>query len=139
MAENTLSIREKIGYGMGDAGCTIIFGAIMLFVNYFYTDIFGLAPALVGVLLPSVRAYRCGNRTFIMGALADRTCSKYGRFRPWPPWIASSPTPRSASRCSPLLSGPYNSKVIYAFVTHFLLWSITYTAINILYRSLGTV
>ena len=48
MAENTLSIREKIGYGMGDAGCNIIFGAIMLFVNYFYTDIFGLAPALVG-------------------------------------------------------------------------------------------
>ncbi len=43
MAENTLSIREKIGYGMGDAGCNIIFGAIMLFVNYFYTDIFGLA------------------------------------------------------------------------------------------------
>ncbi|STS80218.1 GPH family transporter [Klebsiella pneumoniae] len=40
MAENTLSIREKIGYGMGDAGCNIIFGAIMLFVNYFYTDIF---------------------------------------------------------------------------------------------------
>jgi Na+/melibiose symporter-like transporter len=33
---------------MGDAGCNIIFGAIMLFVNYFYTDIFGLAPALVG-------------------------------------------------------------------------------------------
>ena len=55
MAENTLSIREKIGYGMGDAGCNIIFGAIMLFVNYFYTDIFGLAPALVGVLLLSVR------------------------------------------------------------------------------------
>ncbi|MEA7614630.1 hypothetical protein ONO57_26310, partial [Salmonella enterica subsp. enterica serovar Anatum] len=40
---------------MGDAGCNIIFGAIMLFVNYFYTDIFGLAPALVGVLLLSVR------------------------------------------------------------------------------------
>ena len=41
MAENTLSIREKIGYGMGDAGCNIIFGAIMLFVNYFtliYSD-----------------------------------------------------------------------------------------------------
>ena len=50
-----LSVKEKIGYGMGDAGCNIIFGAIMLFVSYFYTDIFGLAPALVGVLLLSVR------------------------------------------------------------------------------------
>lgn len=51
MDNNKLSVKEKIGYGMGDAGCNIIFGAIMLFVNYFYTDIFGLAPALVGVLL----------------------------------------------------------------------------------------
>ena len=55
MNGNKLSVKEKIGYGMGDAGCNIIFGAIMLFVNYFYTDIFGLAPALVGVLLLSVR------------------------------------------------------------------------------------
>ena len=54
MNGNKLSVKEKIGYGMGDAGCNIIFGAIMLFVNYFYTDIFGLAPALVGVLLLSV-------------------------------------------------------------------------------------
>ena len=51
MNGNKLSVKEKIGYGMGDAGCNIIFGAIMLFVNYFYTDIFGLAPALVGALL----------------------------------------------------------------------------------------
>lgn len=39
MNNNKLSVKEKIGYGMGDAGCNIIFGAIMLFVNYFYTDI----------------------------------------------------------------------------------------------------
>ncbi|MDP1109256.1 hypothetical protein, partial [Klebsiella pneumoniae] len=38
MSEYTLSIREMIGYWMGDAVCNIIFGAIMLFVNYFYTD-----------------------------------------------------------------------------------------------------
>ena len=40
---------------MGDAGCNMIGGAIMLFLNYFYTDVFGLAPALVGTLLLSVR------------------------------------------------------------------------------------
>lgn len=45
METSKLTVKEKIGYGMGDAGCNIIFGAIMLFVNYFYTDIFGLAPA----------------------------------------------------------------------------------------------
>ena len=41
METSKLTVKEKIGYGMGDAGCNIIFGAIMLFVNYFYTDIFG--------------------------------------------------------------------------------------------------
>ncbi|MDN6634071.1 MAG: MFS transporter, partial [Enterobacterales bacterium] len=55
MNENKLSVKEKIGYGMGDAGCNMIGGAIMMFLSYFYTDIFGLAPALVGVLLLSVR------------------------------------------------------------------------------------
>ena len=39
METSKLTVKEKIGYGMGDAGCNIIFGAIMLFVNYFYTDI----------------------------------------------------------------------------------------------------
>lgn len=81
MDKDRLSVREKIGYGMGDAGCNIIFGAIMLFVNYFYTDIFGLAPTLVGVLLLSVRVIDAVTDP-VMGALADRTQSKYGRFRP---------------------------------------------------------
>lgn len=72
MDKGRLSVREKIGYGMGDAGCNIIFGAIMLFVNYFYTDIFGLAPALVGVLLLSVRVIDAVTDP-VMGALADRT------------------------------------------------------------------
>lgn len=81
MDKDRLSVREKIGYGMGDAGCNIIFGAIMLFVNYFYTDIFGLAPALVGVLLLSIRVIDAVTDP-VMGALADRTQSKYGRFRP---------------------------------------------------------
>lgn len=136
MAENTLSIREKIGYGMGDAGCNIIFGAIMLFVNYFYTDIFGLAPALVGVLLLSVRVIDAVTDP-IMGALADRTRSKYGRFRPWLLWIAF-PYALFSVLMFTTPEWTYNSKVIYAFVTYFLL-SITYTAINIPYCSLGTV
>ena len=79
MADNRLSIKEKIGYGMGDAGCNIIFGAIMLFVNYFYTDIFGLAPALVGVLLLSVRVIDAVTDP-IMGALADRTAVNMAAF-----------------------------------------------------------
>ncbi len=134
MDNNKLSVKEKIGYGMGDAGCNIIFGAIMLFVNYFYTDIFGLAPALVGVLLLSIRVIDAVTDP-LMGALADRTQSKYGRFRPWLLWIALPYAVFSVL----MFTTPdwtYNSKVIYAFITYFLL-SLTYTAINIPYCSLG--
>lgn len=136
MDKGRLSVREKIGYGMGDAGCNIIFGAIMLFVNYFYTDIFGLAPALVGVLLLSVRVIDAVTDP-VMGALADRTQSKYGRFRPWLLWIAFPYALFSVLMFTTPDWG-YNSKVIYAFVTYFLL-SVTYTAINIPYCSLGGV
>ncbi|VTM88415.1 Inner membrane symporter yicJ [Raoultella ornithinolytica] len=136
MAGNKLSVREKIGYGMGDAGCNIIFGAIMLFVNYFYTDIFGLAPALVGVLLLSVRVIDAVTDP-IMGAMADRTRSQYGRFRPWLLWMAF-PYALFSVLMFTTPEWTYHSKVIYAFVTYFLL-SLTYTAINIPYCSLGSV
>jgi len=136
MDATKLSVKEKIGYGMGDAGCNIIFGAIMLFVNYFYTDIFGLAPALVGVLLLSIRVIDAVTDP-IMGALADRTQSKYGRFRPW---LLSIALPYAVVRVL-MFTTPhcsYNSTVIYTFITYFLL-SLTYTAINIPYCSLGGV
>ena len=136
MESSKLSIKEKIGYGMGDAGCNIIFGAIMLFVNYFYTDIFGLAPALVGVMLLSIRVIDAVTDP-IMGAIADRTQSRWGRFRPWILWMAA-PFAFFSFLMFTTPDWAYNSKVIYAFVTYFLL-SLTYTAINIPYCSLGSV
>ena len=136
MESSKLSIKEKIGYGMGDAGCNIIFGAIMLFVNYFYTDIFGLAPALVGVMLLSIRVIDAVTDP-IMGAIADRTQSRWGRFRPWILWMAA-PFAFFSYLMFTTPDWAYSSKVIYAFVTYFLL-SLTYTAINIPYCSLGSV
>ncbi|RJT27566.1 glycoside-pentoside-hexuronide (GPH):cation symporter [Buttiauxella izardii] len=136
MESGKLSIKEKIGYGMGDAGCNIIFGAIMLFVNYFYTDIFGLAPALVGVMLLSIRVIDAVTDP-IMGAIADRTQSRWGRFRPWILWMAA-PFAFFSYLMFTTPDWAYSSKVIYAFVTYFLL-SLTYTAINIPYCSLGSV
>ncbi|WP_314141689.1 MFS transporter [Buttiauxella noackiae] len=136
MESSKLSVKEKIGYGMGDAGCNIIFGAIMLFVNYFYTDVFGLAPALVGVMLLSIRVIDAVTDP-IMGAIADRTQSRWGRFRPWILWMAA-PFAFFSYLMFTTPDWAYSSKVIYAFVTYFLL-SLTYTAINIPYCSLGSV
>ncbi|QCR37139.1 glycoside-pentoside-hexuronide (GPH):cation symporter [Nissabacter sp. SGAir0207] len=136
MKQGALSIKEKIGYGMGDAGCNMIGGAIMLFLNYFYTDVFGLAPALVGVLLLSVRVIDAVTDP-IMGAIADRTTTRWGRFRPYLLWI-SLPYVLFAVLMFTTPEWSYNSKVVYAFVTYFLM-SLTYTAINIPYCSLGGV
>ncbi|WP_437614605.1 glycoside-pentoside-hexuronide (GPH):cation symporter [Erwinia sp. V71] len=131
-----LSFREKLGYGMGDAGCNMIGGAIMLFLNYFYTDVFGLAPALVGILLLSVRVLDAVSDP-IMGAIADRTHSRWGRFRPWLLWV-SVPYVLFSVLMFTTPDWSYENKVIYAFVTYFLM-SLAYTAINIPYCSLGGV
>ncbi|WP_159771028.1 MFS transporter [Scandinavium manionii] len=136
MDNTKLSVREKIGYGMGDAGCNMIGGAIMLFLNYFYTDVFGLAPALVGILLLSVRVIDAVTDP-IMGAIADRTSTRWGRFRPWLLWI-SVPYVLFSVLMFTTPDWGYHSKVVYAFVTYFLM-SLTYTAINIPYCSLGGV
>lgn len=136
METSKLTVKEKIGYGMGDAGCNIIFGAIMLFVNYFYTDIFGLAPAPGRRVTALSTRYRCRYRPYY---------GRDGRPHPQQIWSISSMALWMAfpyALFSVLMfttpEWTYNSKVIYAFVTYFLL-SITYTAINIPYCSLGSV
>ncbi|MGJ0194007.1 glycoside-pentoside-hexuronide (GPH):cation symporter [Pantoea sp. RRHST58] len=136
MKSTVLTFKEKLGYGMGDAGCNMIGGAIMLFLNYFYTDVFGLAPALVGTLLLSVRVLDAITDP-IMGAIADRTQSRWGRFRPWLLWI-SVPYVLFSVLMFTTPDWSYENKVIWAFVTYFLM-SLTYTAINIPYCSLGGV
>ena len=136
MKDSALSFREKLGYGMGDAGCNMIGGAIMLFLNYFYTDVFGLAPALVGTLLLSVRVLDAVTDP-IMGAIADRTQSRWGRFRPWLLWV-SVPYVLFSVLMFTTPDWSYENKVIWAFVTYFFM-SLTYTAINIPYCSLGGV
>ncbi len=136
MKQGILSFREKVAYGMGDAGCNMIGGAIMLFLNYFYTDIFGLTPALVGLLLLSVRIVDAVTDP-IMGAIADRTTSRWGRFRPYLLWV-SLPYVLFSVLMFTTPEWNYSNKVIYAFVTYFLM-SVTYTAINIPYCSLGGV
>ena len=55
--DDALSVREKIGYGLGDAGGTVITCLIMNFLTFFYTDVFGLTPALVGTLFIALRVF----------------------------------------------------------------------------------
>src|SRR5476649_2464402 len=82
-----ITVSEKIGYGLGDAGGTVITCLIMNFLTFFYTDVFGLTPALVGTLFIALRVIDAVSDP-LMGVVADRTSSRWGRFRPWQLWVA---------------------------------------------------
>ncbi len=82
-----LSVREKINYGFGDAGCTIVTGLISNFLTFFYTDIFGLTPAIVGTLFLVLRVIDAISDP-VIGIIADRNSPVKGQFRPFLLWTA---------------------------------------------------
>ena len=131
-----LSKKEKIAYGLGDTASNIIFQTVMLFLTFFYTDIFGISPAVVGTLFLVVRVIDAITDP-IMGALTDATHTKYGSYRPYLLWLALPFAVISViTFTTPALSE--TNKIIYAFVTYTLLM-LVYTAINIPYSALGGV
>jgi len=131
-----LGVREKIAYGLGDTASNIVFQTVMLFLSFFYTDIFGISPAIVGTLFLVVRIFDAVTDP-LMGALTDRTNSKHGKFRPYLLWLSIPFGLISIlAFTTPDLSD--QGKVIYAFVTYGLLMA-AYTAINIPYSALGGV
>ncbi|MDU2498496.1 MAG: glycoside-pentoside-hexuronide (GPH):cation symporter [Klebsiella grimontii] len=80
MKDHILSVKEKIGYGMGDAASHIIFDNVMLYMMFFYTDIFGIPAGYVGTMFLLARALDAISDP-CMGLLADRTRSRWGKFR----------------------------------------------------------
>lgn len=130
---DVLSLREKIGYGLGDAGGTVITCLIMNFLTFFYTDVFGLTPALVGTLFIALRVFDAISDP-VMGIIADRTQSSWGRFRPWQLWIAV-PIGIIGVLTFTVPDVSMNMKIIWAFGTYLLL-SVSYTAINVPYCAL---
>ncbi len=131
-----LSRKEKIAYGLGDTASNIVFQTVMLFLTFFYTDIFGISPAVVGTMFLLVRIIDAVTDP-LMGALADNTQSRHGKYRPYLLWLALP-----FAFCSVLaFTTPDFSqagKEWYAFATYTLLM-LAYTAINIPYSALGGV
>ncbi|EOF5836555.1 MFS transporter [Salmonella enterica] len=132
-AGQTLSVREKIGYGLGDAGGTIITCLIMNFLTFFYTDVFGLTPALVGTLFIALRVFDAISDP-VMGIIADRTQSRWGRFRPWQLWMAI-PIGIIGILTFTVPDAGMGVKITWAFGTYLIL-SVGYTAINVPYCAL---
>ncbi len=131
-----LSVGEKIGYALGDGAANIAWRGVATFLFIFYTDVFGLTPATVGVLF-FVARFSDGISDILMGIIGDRTNTKYGKFRPWILWTAIP----FGIILSLLFTAPNLSptgKIVYAYTTY-ILFTLIYTANNIPYGALMAV
>jgi glycoside/pentoside/hexuronide:cation symporter, GPH family len=132
----SLSFKEKFGYGLGDMAANFVFQAMMALQLNFYTDTFGLIPAQAGTMFLVVGL---GAAIFnpVMGVIADRTHTRWGRFRPWLLWTA---VPFGVigilTFTTPDLSPA--AKIIYAWITYLLL-RLVYTINNVPYAALTGV
>ena len=134
--QTKLSLKEKIGYAFGDGAANIAWRGVATFLFIFYTDVFGLNPATVGVLFLVAR-FSDGISDVLMGVIGDRTTSKYGKFRPWILWTA---IPLGVILSLLFTSPDFSStgKIVYAYVTY-ILFTLIYTANNIPYGALMAV
>ena len=130
-----LSIREKVAYGLGDTASNIIFQTVMMFLLVYYTDVVQISPAEAGTMFLLVRIIDAITDP-LMGSFADRTNTKWGRYRPFLLWLAL-PFGIISVLAFTSFSTFDNYKYAYAFVTYTLLMLI-YTAINIPYSALAS-
>lgn len=128
-----LSFKEKLGYGLGDTASNIFFQFVNIFLLYYYTDVFGLSPAAVGTLFVVTRFWDAINDP-LMGAVADRTNTRWGKYRPYMLWMA---VPFGLFGYLAFANPDFSQtgKLIYAYVTYVGLM-MAYTAINVPYSAL---
>lgn len=132
-----ISVIEKIGYSLGDLAANLVFQTLVTYLAYFYTDIYGLKPEDASIITLIVGLIAGFGFNPVIGAIADRTHSKWGKFRPW---ILFTAIPLGV--CALLaFSTPdfsYKGKMIYAAVTYSLLL-LLYAANNLPYSALSGV
>lgn len=124
---------ERIGYASGDMACNFIYQVVCMFLTIYYTDVFGIAPAVVSVLFLASRVWDAVNDP-IMGAIVDKTNTKNGKFRPWILWGAI-PFAVSAILCFTAPDFSMTGKIVWASVTYVVL-TMVYTMINTPYGAL---
>jgi Na+/melibiose symporter-like transporter len=131
-----LSVTEKIGYSLGDFAANLIFQTLMTFLAFFYTDVYKM-PAGTASAIIFFGGFIGAFFNIIMGAIADRTRSRWGKFRPWILWT-SLPFGIIAILAFSTPDFDANGKILYALGTYFLLILI-YSANNLPYSALSGV
>lgn len=132
-----LSVVEKIGYSLGDFAANLVFQTLVTYLAYFYTDIYKLDAGDATAVIGTVGLIAAFAFNPIIGALADRTNTRWGKFRPWILWTAV-PLGVIALLAFTTPDFSYKGKLIYAVVTYTLLL-LLYAANNLPYAALSGV
>jgi len=128
-----LSFFEKFNYGLGDVASNLFFQFFAIFIIYYYTDVYGLSTAAVTTMLLTVKLWDWITDP-IMGLIADRTNTRWGKFRPYLLWMA---VPYGALGYLMFVNPDLGEegKLIFAYITYILMMT-AYTAINVPYGAL---
>ncbi len=135
-AVEKLSVFEKVGFGLGDTASNIMYQAWSFFLAKFYTDVFGISTKHAATMFLVTRVWDMINDP-LMGMIADRTQTRWGKFRPYLLWI---PIPYGILIYCMFVTPEWgqNAKLFYAYATY-ILATMAYTAVNIPYSSLMAV
>ncbi len=124
---------ERVCYGFGDLASCLFWMTITFYLLFFYTDVFGMSAAAAGIMI-GVSRLLDALFDVVIGMIADRTSTRWGKFRPYIMWGAV-PLAISAvlAFTTPAFGG--TAKIVYAYVT-FVVFMFLYSAVNIPYTSL---
>ncbi|MEY2878720.1 MAG: Inner rane symporter YicJ [Verrucomicrobiota bacterium] len=128
-----LKTKEYVGYALGDTASNLFFQTFGIFLTYFYTDVWGLAPAVIGTMFLTVRLIDAAADPLI-GLMADRTQTRWGKFRPYLVWFA---LPYGLAGYLLFASPDFDAagKLTYAYLSYGFMM-LAYSFINVPYSSL---
>ncbi len=130
---NDITLREKIGYGFGDAASSMFWKIFGMYALFFYTDVLGITAAAAGTMFLIARVWDSFFDVAV-GILADRTKTRWGRYRPYLLWFAIPFSVMGAITFSVPGFGD-TGKLVFAYVTYSLMM-LVYSLINVPYASL---
>jgi GPH family glycoside/pentoside/hexuronide:cation symporter len=133
MSARRLSFYEKFSYALGDTASNLYFQFFSIFIVYYYTDVYGLDPAVVTTMLLTVKLWDWITDP-VMGIIADRTRTRWGKFRPYLLWMS---LPYGLLGYLMFINPDLDEsgKLVFAYVTYILMMT-AYTAINVPYGAL---
>jgi len=133
MTTEKIGLREKIGYGFGDAASSMFWKIFGMYSLFFYTDVFGITAAAAGTMFLVARLWDSFFDIFV-GIMSDRTKTRWGKYRPYLLWFA---IPFAVMGVITFYTPDFGQtgKLVYAYITYSLMM-IVYSLINVPYASL---